>query len=230
VVEGEKMGRGGRDGYVLTERTEQRYGGGTLHSNLDDAQGFEVVDRMTGDTLGGVAEVDTRKLGLAGSSRQIAGRSEGRILTDKVTGAEPAKFRPRGKPITSMALARATVEALNVPEDALLLFPTGGALRLLHGLGSVGGRLLIRLLQGMGVDHDAKPLTPFGLDVAGLKPGPLTVPDGLAETCLKADFKALEKTVGPGPWASSTPEPWRMKRSGRRAASRPSPRSWRAPE
>lgn len=217
LVEEGQMERRGRDGYVLTERIEQRYGAGTLHSNLDDNQGIEVVDRLTGDVLGGVSTVDTRKLGLAGSSREIAGLSQGRILTDRVRGADSAKFIPRGQPTTSFALARATVEALGVPRDTMLLVPAGGAIRLLHGLGSIGGRALMQLLKLHGVDQDRTSLTSFSLSVAGLKVGALKVPDDFPEFCLEEAFARLEKTLGPGPWAGSTPMPWR-KETARRAS------------
>jgi ATP-dependent Lhr-like helicase len=209
LVEAELMERRGRDRYVLTEQIERRFHNGTLHSNLDDDSGVEVVDRMTGDVLGGIAQADTGKLGLAGSSRKVAGYSMGRVLTDSVQGAEPAKFRPRGKPITSFALARSVAAELGVPDDALVLHGSKGAIRLLHGLGSVGGRVLLRLLDGRGVDVDRKSLTPFSLDVAGLKEGPLEVPVDLVEACLGDEPGTLEKIVAPGPWAKAVPDAWR---------------------
>ena len=200
--------RGGKE-YVLMEHVEQRFTAGSLHSNLDDESGIEVVDRMTGDTLGAVSRIDTKRMGLAGAARRIAGGSERRILTDAAGSASPAKFQTRGGPRISFALAREVVRALGVPEDALALHKTEGAVRLLHGLGSAGAVVLGQLLDERGITMDRKSLGPFNLDVSGLKAGELTVEEGLLERCLNKSHARLEKMIGPGPWAKAVPELWR---------------------
>ncbi|MBL8897955.1 MAG: DEAD/DEAH box helicase [Planctomycetes bacterium] len=147
LVEAELLERSGARRWVPTEQTELRYERGTLHSNIDDNPGIEVVDRMTGDSLGHVDQVPGRKFGIGGSRRDFAGEVAGRYLTDASDSAEPARFLPRAAAVISLRLARAVVEGLGLAPQELLLARGSQSWLLLHGLGTAGFELLQALLR-----------------------------------------------------------------------------------
>ena len=213
LVERELLERRGRDRFVAAESVEARYARGTLHSNIDEEPGLEVIDRLTGDVLGTIQHADSRRIEIAGKNRQVVKTDEDRILTDASRDSEPAYFRPSGSPSISLQLGRAVVEGLGFPPGALAVVAHGGAWVLLHGLGTVGSRLLVDGLgrqAGMG----AGAILSSSAYTLKLSQRPVELPRlGLARF-LDTRLDGLEKLTSPGPWANSVP------RSLRRAATR----------
>ncbi|MBI4816701.1 MAG: DEAD/DEAH box helicase [Deltaproteobacteria bacterium] len=135
--------------FVLSEREERRYNRGLLHGNIDAEAGFEVVDRITGETVGRMLpdqSADSLQLGARGR-REIA-RIDDRVLTDVVSSAGPARFASRPRGAVSFRLARKLAESLGVTELEIPQLRSGEGVLLLHGLGTVGGLLLAEPLRG----------------------------------------------------------------------------------
>ncbi len=139
---------GGR--FVASEAVEARYRRGVLHSNLADDSSFQVIDRLTGQAIGRVDQVEVGGLELGGQGRRVVHEQGRRILTDRAGESSPARFVPRGSPWVPLALARAQVEALGVAPGTLLEVPGPKGPLLLHGLGTLGAHLLDFVLSGGG--------------------------------------------------------------------------------
>lgn len=209
LVQAELLERSGARRWVPTEATELRYERGTLHSNIDDNPGIEVVDRMTGDSLGHIDQVPGRKFGIGGSRRDFAGEVAGRFLTDASDSAEPARFLSRSAAVISLRLARAVVEALGAAPRELLLLRGETSWILLHGLGTAGAALLEALLR----DEAALPVArstaysfQLGRPLGDLPPCTVAyLARFLEEQALK-----LEERAQPGPYAKHLPTELRV--------------------
>jgi ATP-dependent helicase Lhr and Lhr-like helicase len=206
MVEGGVLEKRGSDRFVASDAIEQRYTSGTLHSNIDDTPGVDVIDRLTGEVVGTIGGADTRRIEVGGRNRQIVKTSDDRVLTDSAPGASPARFRPSGSPSVSFALGRAVVESLGVAPDAVGLCTIAGVTTLLHGFGSIGLLLLLERLQK----------TPGAPGVREQSPYTLTLSSPLAELpeCSPAQLSAflekrvdgLAKLLQMGPWKKQVPE------------------------
>ena len=215
MVEAELLERAGGGRYVAAEAVELRYERGSLHSNIEDTAGVEVVDRITGDVVGSILRADTGKIEVAGRNRAVVKQADGRILTDAAAGAEPARFRSSAAPSVTFALGRAVVESIGVAPDALGVFTADGTTVLLHGLGTVGTLFLLDLW---------KPSLPRGsVEKSGAytivltsPPPPLTdavlavqADEGAVEQFLERRSESVARLlgVGPaGPWKRGVPE------------------------
>ncbi|MGE3164631.1 MAG: DEAD/DEAH box helicase [Planctomycetota bacterium] len=190
--------RGGR--FVLAERTERLYASGLLHSNIADAPGTTVVDRITGDTLGTVEPPSESRVTIGGTERHIVRSVDDRLLTDAGLADKPARFRPRGTPSVQFVLARALVQALGVPEDCLLLRPATTGWRLIHGLGTVGALVLAHLL---GKPRESvTPYTVHSETSFERLPAPRPAPASF----VAASLPILERIVGLGPRTKHVPQ------------------------
>ncbi|MEZ6019808.1 MAG: DEAD/DEAH box helicase [Planctomycetota bacterium] len=193
-------GRGGR--YLPGEDLEARYERGSLHSNLADSPGLDLVDRLTGEVLGQVASGPggPSELSLAGSARRVVRESEGRILTDASGPGGLARYRGGSSPVTSFALGRAMARAIGAEDNGLLLVRGQDGLRAVHGLGTVGGLYFAHLLADQGLIVDAKSVRAVGLAFMGT-PGPWSDPGpAAAEDFLRRHRRRLERLAGMGPF------------------------------
>lgn len=210
LAEHGELERSGARRFVLAEELEQRFDRGTLHSNIGDTGGLEVVDRITGDSIGTVEPPASRSLAIGGGARRIEGSTAGRLLTDATRRAEATYFRPSMGPNVSRELAREVVESLGVPAAAFGRFQFAGRLRIVHGLGTVGAKALAMLLEGAGASIAAEDITPYSLEGRRL---PTEVPpplDGFVDGFLAKHFAWLERRTAPGPWAKAVPRDWRV--------------------
>ena len=198
-VEALEPGREGR--FVLSPEWEARYDRGTLHSNLSDGGGKDVVDRLTGEVVGRIAQRPdgARTVQIGGSGRRVVNESAGRVLTDQAGGGAGVRYRPQGTPLTSFALGRALAEALGAPRDGFLQLRGEGPLILVHGLGTLGGLLLASYLADLGVDVTAEP-TAVTLRIAR-SPDPWVPPDpALALEFVRRHKSRLVRLAALGPF------------------------------
>lgn len=192
--------------WVLSEVMHERWERGTVHGNIDSAEGeLEVIDRLTGDTVGAVDTLDSRRLALGGASRRVEHLSGNRVLTDATRRDGASYFRPSMGPTVSLPQARAVVEGLGVPEGSIGHCAFDGRKILLHGLGTIGVKLLATLLAPCAPTDP----TPYTLTVARIPDRLPDLPPDFVERLLKDEPGPLERRTGPGPWARFVPSEWR---------------------
>ena len=209
MVEAELLESAGGGRYVASEAVEQRYVRGSLHSNIEDTTGVEVVDRITGDVVGSILRADTGKIEVAGRNRTVVKQADGRILTDAAGGAEPARFRSGAAPSVTFALGRAVVESVGVAADAIGVFESEGSTLLLHGLGTVGTLFLLDLWRPLLGRGAVVKSSPYAI-VLEAEPPPLPFVDEAAvEQFLEERSQAVARLVGAGgggAWGKGVPE------------------------
>jgi len=206
MVEGGLLEKHGADRFVVSESIERRYHSGTLHSNIDDTPGVDVIDRLTGEVVGTIEGADTRRIEVGGRNRQVVKTSDDRVLTDASRGASPARFRPSGSPSVSFALGRAVVESLGVEPDAVGLCTIAGVTTLLHGFGTIGLLLLLDRLQKTSGAPGVREQSPYTLTLSSRPSGlPECSPSQLA-AFLEKRIAGLAKLLQMGPWKRNVPE------------------------
>ncbi len=153
MVESEALEPGREGRFVLSPEWEQRYDRGTLHSNLADPGGKDVVDRLTGEVVARIGQRPdgARTVQLGGAGRRVVSESERRVLTDAGGSGAGVRYVSQGSPLTSFALGRALATELGAPANGLLVLRGEGPLWLVHGLGTMGGLLLAAYLAEIGV-------------------------------------------------------------------------------
>lgn len=203
--EAELVERSGPGRFVPTESIELRYEQGTLHSNIDDEATIEVVDRITGDIVGHVQGVDTRRIELGGRNRDVVHHRGDRILTDATRGGRPARFRSGGSPSISLALGRAVVEGLGVQRARIGVLEVDGRVVLVHGLGTIGSLFWFDLLARRS-DTSSDDNGPYVTRVLRT-PSPLPRPTSEDVERFVADhLRQLARLTSSGPWSHGVPE------------------------
>jgi ATP-dependent Lhr-like helicase len=204
--------RSGR--YVLTEPLEARYDYGSLHSNLDGAQGVDVVDRLTGDVVGKLRGGAGSNVAMGGAGLRVVQHQGDRILTDSSAGGAGAQYETKGTPLTSFALGRALAEGLGAGPKEMLQVKQDGAIRLVHGLGTLGGLFLSALMVGEGFSYGAGKPSPVTLALPRpIEYIPLATPERVEEF-LKTAQKQLVRLCGMGPYHNLLPEDLRRSSVG----------------
>lgn len=187
--------------YVPSEKIEREYELGRLHSNIAEQSGFEVIDRLSGVSLGRVAGFSGNQASVGGSSRRIAAIQGERILTDASVGAVGPKFMSRGRASVSLAFAREIVQTLGVPQGKLGLVRSNGVLRLVHGLGTFGGYLLGKgLIPGI-VPRAKNQSGPFVTAIEEPKGELEAIAEQTQHLLVDKMERFLRADVGLGPWA-----------------------------
>ncbi|MCA9001797.1 MAG: DEAD/DEAH box helicase, partial [Planctomycetes bacterium] len=210
MVQAEWLERPRSGRYVLTESIEARYEFGSLHSNLDGATGVEVIDRLTGDVVGKVRGESASQVAMGGAGRRVVQHQGDRILTDKGKGGEGAQYETKGSPLTSFALGRALAEGLGAGPKELLQVQQDGAIRLVHGLGTLGGLFLSALLVDEGMATGSGKPTPVSVALPRpIEYLPLVTPERMADF-LKSYPAKLARLCGMGPYHGILPEEMRM--------------------
>jgi len=140
-----RVGEGPR--CVLGPKGEQVWKRGQAHANISGATMTTVVDRLTGDAVGEVAQGAGGDVGLGGRGRRAVLNDSGRVVTDAGGGGAPAlgSFGGGSGPRKSGALARAILDDLEIPLPCRARL--NGGETLFHGLGSAAGWLLAAALK-----------------------------------------------------------------------------------
>lgn len=216
LIETGRLEASGGGRATASEKTEALYERGTLHSNLDNEPAVSVIDRISGDILGTVAPADSRRLQLAGRDRRIV-KADGReILTDAAPGESPVVFSPRGRPLTSFALARdvvlRAVHELGDSADSgdIPWFVVGNDRIVLHGLGTLGSLVFASFLKNAIGRERLVDSSPFGVAVAGSGIALPSIPMEAIERFVSRNERKLEKLCAPGPWHGTLPKSVRV--------------------
>ena len=202
MVEAEWLEPGRQGRFVLSPALEERYDRGTVHSNLSDPGGKDVVDRLTGDVVGRIGQrpegVTTVQMG--GAGRKVVSESNRRVLTDSGGTGAGVRYVSQGSPLTSLALGRALAEALGArSNEVLLLRGDRGPLWVVHGLGTLGGLLLASYLAELGVLVLAEP-TPVVLRIQA-PPDPWIPPErGVVVDFVRRHRNRLVRLASLGPY------------------------------
>ncbi len=206
----EELERSGPHRVVPSEAVEARYERGTLHANLSEEPGLDVVDRLTGDVVGRVGSMSAGEVELGGRGRRAVHTSGGRILTDAGGADSPARFRPSGSPSVSLALGRRVVQSLGVGERRLGMIELPGHWVLLHGLGTVGSGWLAWLLEAAAKQPTLDSVTPYTARMSK----PITEVPAPTEVRIARFVEkrrsALSKLARAGPFDSHLPEQVRL--------------------
>lgn len=200
--------------YVEGIAAEDKWARGTLHSNIADTGGLDVVDQLTGETIGEVAKPDEdeqRMIRIGGRARKIVWQGERRIVVRGGEGGKTPIFAPRGVPIVSRRLAQELARRLGLEEGEWPVLlggadPNGPPVRLFHFLGSAGGEVVAAAIQAT-----------FQKAVAGSGPFAVILNDPFAAWIPEAEVKDLEafcrdrrdrlaKVLGMGPYHHLLPQ------------------------
>ncbi len=183
--------RDGKRKFRAGRKAERAYRLGVLHANMDARQEIPVVDRETGRIEATVAAFgQAEKLQVAGRAWRVVLEEPDRMVVTGSGEAAPPTFAGKGMASVSMRLASTVRETLGIPEDEWPMLPWEGELRLLHFLGSIGGRLLASLiavrLETIQPRADAlSVLVPVGC-----------LPENLLETDREEVMRAMQKAKG----------------------------------
>lgn len=201
--------RSGR--YVVTEDVERRYALGTLHSNIGDKGGQEIVDRLTGEVLGRLPMQDEHRMNFGGGARKIVRKASGRVLTDQIAKAETSTFTSNAAACCTLAQGRAVVHELGLDDDAILQTPLETSTLLVHGLGTIGGLLLAQLLVSARGKSFVIKSSPYELTLAQpIDELPRPGEDAIHEF-VRNHERRLARLLGMGPWHKALPEDLRVR-------------------
>lgn len=213
LVEKECLERSNGRRYVVAEEIERRFEAGTLHSNLADEPGVDVVDRLSGEIVGRIDEPDSREIHLGGGTRRVVARQGTRVLTDGATEDVEPRFASRGIPLTSHALATEVVRGFPVSDLAAGQWPTfadQGSLFVFHGLGTLGAYFLRRLVENLRGQSVVVSSSAFGIRL--LLPS-FEIPspeEGVLLRLLAEEEHRFTALCAAGPWHDTLPRHVRL--------------------
>ena len=133
----------------MSEAEDRKYDRGLLHGNIASPRDIKVVDRLTGDEVGGIASgrgTDMERLQIGGMGRRGVMEDGDRLLTDAAPGGVPARFTSRPLPGMTFRLARAVAAELGVGDGQVVQRRSGDGFSIVHGLGTAGSLLLRQCL------------------------------------------------------------------------------------
>ncbi len=209
-----------RDRFVAEVESKILFERGSIHSMIDDVRETEVVDAMTGQSVGRVrfgktdqARVragDEMSLSLGGRKRAITHVRENKVFVRSMAGRDEARFIAREAPRYSAGLAADFAGFLGMrPEEMLIELQTDGSWRLAHFLGSVWGKMLGWVLTAKG--YKASRAGPFfvrlnhALPAGRLDIGDEEIASQLVERLVSAERNSLARRLGAGPFREIVP-------------------------
>ncbi len=146
---------------VIDEPARERFDRGRVHSLIQDAHETEVVDAVTGRSIGrarfGKQEREAFERGevsmaLGGQRRDVTRVREDKVYVTSTDAVDTARFISRQAPRYSAGLATDLARSLGFERHEMRLHPIGDdEWRLAHFLGTVWGRLLGVLLHRRGL-------------------------------------------------------------------------------
>ncbi len=205
--------------FVPDEPTKTLFKRGTVHSLIEDSHETEVVDAVTGRSLGRARfsqkerdafEAGHVSLALGGQRRDVTRVRDDKVYVTSGEGVEEARFIARQAPRYSAALATDLARSLGLEAGEMRLEQIGEKRwRLAHFLGTVWGRLLGVLMESGGLGKAAS--GPF---FAHLKRAPAGDDLGLgteaaisqsAAAAIERQHKRFRRLLGAGAMAEAVP-------------------------
>ncbi|HHI80843.1 MAG TPA: DEAD/DEAH box helicase [Planctomycetes bacterium] len=195
--------------YQATEDLEERFRIGNIHSNFGGDSEVEVLEELTGRSLGTVDKkaLEQDHILLGGNAHSLRVDASGKVFADpgKSTRAS-ARFKARPAPPIPGALAQDLLSWMGLDPSVIYRIESEDQSLFLHGLGTVHGFLVHR---GAGSLAKAKPGRglAFGLTLErGHQDFPTKL--GQAETLrllTRDSVRPLSRLLGFGPWFSMLP-------------------------
>jgi len=158
--------------FVAEDKAEFLYDRGLMHSMIEDKGETDVVDALTGRTIGSVRLAGHSKraismglkptLSLAGKSREVAYFKEDKLYVQAGSASKNAQFVSHEPPRYSLALARHFAQYLGQEDGIIELHEDDSQILVVqHFLGSIGAVLLSEYLQAHGAELVPKSTTAF---------------------------------------------------------------------
>lgn len=210
--------------YQATELLEKNFRTGTIHSNIGGEPEVEVIEELTGRSLGTVSDNLWREgrvdLGrperggadpvlLGGSSRSLYERSDGKLVAGGGAAATgEARFKARPSPPIPQALAQDLLRWLGVDPRAIHRVETEDDTLFLHGLGTVRGAVLHSSAGDRRVAQRPGRGVAFGLRfLRGYADWPAEICEaGRLHVVVRGMMPRLVRMLGFGPLFRSLPE------------------------
>jgi len=200
---------GGR--YLPGDRAQAALRRGLLHGVIDDRPGgVEVVDELTGASLGRVADARRgERIALAGQDWRVVGEREGAVrVRGGGRGALAPAFAHRGGPTCSRALCRRFREHLELPVRRLVAIQgAGDSLEVFHFMGSVAGEVLASAVARATGRGTRRP-SALAFTWSGQDPAELALPseEALREAA-RGRALSIARRLGSGPYSNLVPRP-----------------------
>lgn len=206
--------------FVVDAESKILFERGRIHSMIEDVHETEVVDTLTGQSVGHVrfGKTDQERvragvevsLALGGRQRAITHVRENKLFVTSSAGSDKARFITREAPRYSAGLAVDFAGFLGMRSGQMYVEQlTDGSWRLAHFLGSIWGQLLGWVLAAKG--HKARNAGPFfvGFDRPLLRDrldlGDEEEATQLVERLVLAEQHSLARQLGAGPFREIVP-------------------------
>lgn len=151
--------------YAPSERLEEAFRSGKLHTNIGGEPEVEVLEELTGRTLGTIAAGEDDTVLLGGTSREVKQRSDGTLVSSATSEVGAARFKRRAAPPVPMTLATDLVRWLGLDPMAIHRVESEDETIFLHGLGTVAGALLHASAGNKAIARPGRGVA-FGLKLA----------------------------------------------------------------
>ncbi|MDX9721866.1 MAG: helicase-related protein, partial [Myxococcota bacterium] len=216
-----RQASGGR--WVAEDAAQQAFRYGRLHSLIRDTRETEVIDELTGRTVGRVRLAEKERSRLDGGGQvglALGGRSHvsSRFRDERLyvrAGAKEelsARFSRREAARYSVGLARDFARFLGIGASVITMQSIGeGSYRVGHFMGSVWGVLFVALLEAQGYHPQRRSAGPFFVDVERWPDGQSVL--GTSEAVLQMvgrrlerNMRRLSRALQPGAFQNQVPE------------------------
>ncbi|MBI2837377.1 MAG: DEAD/DEAH box helicase [Acidobacteria bacterium] len=220
LAEGGYLRAVSRDRFVADAESTHLFERGRIHSMIEDVRETEVVDALTGQSVGrvrfGKADEELVRAGggvslaLGGRKRAVTHVRENKLYVRTADGSEEARFIAREAPRYSAGLAADLAAFLGMRRGTMSIEQLkDGSWRLAHFLGSVWGQMLGWLLTAAG--HKARDAGPFfvrldqPLPAGRLEIGNEESATHLVDRLVTAEQRSLARRLGAGPFRDVVP-------------------------
>lgn len=200
--------------FVADEGAHRLFERGQMHSCISDTPATEVVDALTGRSIGQVAMRKGGKLAAGGQlalggRKRIVQRVHGdQVFVSGAEGIEASRFVGREPPRYSTALALDFGRFMGQAPGTFRQSPLGtGQWRLAHFLGTIGGRLLSAVLTALGVGTKGR-AGPFFLTLTDSLPEGVTLGspaeiEAILFRVLPSKAPGIARLLQPGPFRNA---------------------------
>lgn len=196
--------------YEPSERLEQAFRTGIVHANLGGEAEVEVLEELTGRTIGTIAKPvageGAQSVLLGGASRNVRQRADGSFVGQAGATEGEARFNRKASAPIPMELASDMVEWMGLTRGALQRIEGEDDTIFVHGLGTVAGVLLHASAGELAVKKPGRGVA-FGLR---LRKGHQDWPAQIAEArrlrvYARGMLGRLQRLLGFGPFFRDLP-------------------------